>query len=87
MPRLWDGGFGEVEVRRVQPYQATKTYVCPGCHRNIAPATGHYVAVPELPRQSCGVTGTTPAGTTRAGRRERARRIRTPLRSRRRGPR
>ena len=48
MPRLWDGGFGTVEVRRVQPYQATKTYVCPGCHRDIPPATGHYVAVPEL---------------------------------------
>ena len=48
MPRLWDGGFGAVEVRRVQPYQATKTYVCPGCHRDIPPATGHYVAVPEL---------------------------------------
>ena len=36
---LWDGGFGTVEVRRVQPYEATKAYVCPGCHRQIA--AGH----------------------------------------------
>ena len=43
---LWDGGFGDVEVRRVQPYEATKAYVCPGCHRPISPGTGHYVAVP-----------------------------------------
>ena len=43
---LWDGGFGPVEVRRVQPYEATKTYVCPGCHQQISRGTGHYVAVP-----------------------------------------
>ena len=24
---LWDGGFGTVDVRRVQPYEATKAYV------------------------------------------------------------
>jgi hypothetical protein len=35
-----------VEVRRVQPYQATKTYVCPGCGRDLLPGTGHLVAVP-----------------------------------------
>jgi hypothetical protein len=34
------------EVRRVQPYQATKTYLCPGCHGDIAPGTGHLVVVP-----------------------------------------
>jgi hypothetical protein len=45
-PGLWDGRFGAVEVRRVQPYEATKTYVCPGCHHEIRPGTGHYVAVP-----------------------------------------
>jgi hypothetical protein len=43
---LWDGGFGAVELRRVQPYEATKAYVCPGCHHRIAEGTGHYVAVP-----------------------------------------
>lgn len=43
---LWNGGFGTVEVRRVQPYEATKTYVCPGCHHQIAAGIGHYVAVP-----------------------------------------
>ena len=42
------GGFGELEVRRVQPYEATKGYVCPGCHRDIPKGTGHYVVVPGL---------------------------------------
>ncbi len=36
----------EVEVRRVQPYQAAKFYVCPGCGRDIPAGTGHLVAVP-----------------------------------------
>lgn len=36
----------EVEVRRVQPYEATKSYVCPGCTRDIPAGTGHVVAVP-----------------------------------------
>ena len=41
-----DGGFGAVDLRRVQPFEATKAYVCPGCHHRIAIGTGHYVAVP-----------------------------------------
>lgn len=36
----------EVEVRAVQPYQATKAYLCPGCNREIPKATGHMVVVP-----------------------------------------
>ncbi len=36
----------ECEVRRVQPYQATKTYLCPGCNRDIPAGLGHIVAVP-----------------------------------------
>lgn len=36
----------EVEVRRVQPYEATKTYLCPGCNQDIHSGTGHIVAVP-----------------------------------------
>jgi hypothetical protein len=36
----------EVQVRRVQPYEATKRYVCPGCNRDIPAGTGHYVVVP-----------------------------------------
>jgi hypothetical protein len=36
-----------VEVRRVQPYQATKTYLCPGCNRDIPPGLGHVVVVPD----------------------------------------
>jgi hypothetical protein len=47
-PGLWDGGFGELEVRRVQPYQAAKDYRCPGCHNVIPAGTGHYVVVPAL---------------------------------------
>jgi len=37
----------DVEVRRIQPYQADKTYLCPGCNRDIPPGTGHVVAVPR----------------------------------------
>ena len=37
----------DCEVRRVQPYQATKTYLCPGCNRDIPPGTGHVVAIPH----------------------------------------
>jgi hypothetical protein len=37
----------DVEVRRVQPYEARKTYVCPGCNQDIRPGTGHVVAVPR----------------------------------------
>jgi hypothetical protein len=35
-----------VEVRRVQPYQATKSYLCPGCNQDIPVGTGHVVVVP-----------------------------------------
>lgn len=43
---MWPWPDDEVEVRRVQPYQATKTYRCPGCQQDIRPGTGHVVAVP-----------------------------------------
>lgn len=36
----------EVEVRRVQPYQAAKPYLCPGCGGTVAAGTGHLVVVP-----------------------------------------
>ncbi|MGH9041632.1 MAG: hypothetical protein ACRDZ3_15540 [Acidimicrobiia bacterium] len=36
----------EVEVRHVQPYEALKTYRCPGCDQEIPPGTGHKVVVP-----------------------------------------
>lgn len=35
------------EVRRVQPYEAVKTYICPGCNHDIGPGVGHIVAVPN----------------------------------------
>jgi hypothetical protein len=35
------------EVRRIQPYEATKAYLCPGCNQEIVPGTGHVVAVPR----------------------------------------
>ena len=31
----------------VQPYQATKAYICPGCNQDIPPRTFHVVAVPR----------------------------------------
>jgi hypothetical protein len=36
----------EVEIRRVQPYQARKPYLCPGCNQDIATGLGHLVVVP-----------------------------------------
>lgn len=38
--------FGELEVRLIHPFQATKRYVCPGCNHHVEPGTGHYVVVP-----------------------------------------
>jgi hypothetical protein len=34
-------------VNVIQPYQARKTYTCPGCDLDITPGTGHLVVVPE----------------------------------------
>ena len=39
-------GPGLAEMRRIQPYQADKTYICPGCNQEIRPGTGHLVIVP-----------------------------------------
>ena len=39
-------GAEGVEVRRVQPSQARKAYMCPGCQQPILPGTGHVVVVP-----------------------------------------
>jgi hypothetical protein len=36
----------ELEVSRVQPYEARKSYLCPGCNRDIPDGTGHVVVVP-----------------------------------------
>ena len=41
------GSDADVEVRRVQPFQATKRYLCPGCNQHIEPGTGHVVVVPR----------------------------------------
>ena len=40
------GDEAEVEVRRVQPYQARKPYVCPGCNQDVGVGVGHLVVVP-----------------------------------------
>ena len=37
----------EMEVRRIQPYQALKAYLCPGCNQEIPARTGHLVVVPH----------------------------------------
>jgi hypothetical protein len=37
----------EVDVRHVQPYQAEKSYRCPGCDHDIRPGEGHEVVVPR----------------------------------------
>ncbi|HUQ38913.1 MAG TPA: hypothetical protein VM030_02075 [Acidimicrobiales bacterium] len=38
--------IGEVEVRRIQPYEARKAYLCPGCNHDIEEGVGHVVVVP-----------------------------------------
>ena len=38
--------FGDYQVRLIHPFQASKSYTCPGCHHEIPPGTGHYVVVP-----------------------------------------
>jgi hypothetical protein len=43
-----DSEGNEVQVRRVQPYEATKSYWCPGCNQDIPPGTGHLVVVPTF---------------------------------------
>jgi hypothetical protein len=42
----WLEDDGEVELRRIQPYEATKAYVCPGCNQVIPKGAGHLVVVP-----------------------------------------
>lgn len=37
----------EVEVQPVQPYQARKTYTCPGCNQDIGVGVGHLAIVPR----------------------------------------
>ncbi|MFV0316936.1 MAG: hypothetical protein ACK5O2_08235 [Microthrixaceae bacterium] len=47
MPRFLDHtATAECDVRFVQPYEAHKAYICPGCNRDIPARTGHVVAVP-----------------------------------------
>jgi ribosomal protein L37AE/L43A len=60
---LWDGGFGVVELRRIQPYEATKTYICPGCHqpRSRRESATSWRCRPTRP--TCVATGTRRAGT------------------------
>ena len=53
---------GPVEVRHVQPYQAVKTYRCPGCDHEIPPGLGHEVVVPRRRARASGATGTPGAG-------------------------
>ncbi len=36
----------DADVRFIQPYEATKTYLCPGCRHDIPPGMGHMVVVP-----------------------------------------
>lgn len=46
-PSAGRDGEDDVDVRRVQPYEATKAYLCPGCNQEIPRGTGHVVAVPR----------------------------------------
>lgn len=44
--RQVDANGMTVDVERVQPYQATKIYWCPGCNQDIPKGMGHLVVVP-----------------------------------------
>ena len=47
VPRLTDPSDTEdTEVRFIQPYEAIKVYLCPGCNRDIPVGMGHMVAIP-----------------------------------------
>jgi hypothetical protein len=37
----------EWDVRHVQPYEAVKAYLCPGCNGEIPRGLGHEVVVPR----------------------------------------
>ena len=39
--------LGSLSVRRVQPYEAVKSYRCPGCGRELPAGTGHYIVIPD----------------------------------------
>jgi len=41
-----EGDPDALDVRHVQPYEAVKTYRCPGCDHEIPPGLGHEVVVP-----------------------------------------
>jgi hypothetical protein len=43
-----DSTLGPLIVKPIQPYQASKSYTCPGCAGDIGPGEGHLVVVPEL---------------------------------------
>jgi hypothetical protein len=38
----------ELDVRILQPFQATKSYQCPACNHTIAKATANIVVVPRV---------------------------------------
>jgi len=48
MPKSHPDLWADAEVRFVQPYEAHKSYECPGCNREIPTGTFHVVAVPPL---------------------------------------
>ena len=41
-----DTPFGDELVKPIQPYQARKSYLCPGCESIIEVGVGHVVVVP-----------------------------------------
>lgn len=47
---------GRFLVRTVPGSRATKTYTCPGCHRQILPGTPHMVTWPAEPTFGAGTT-------------------------------
>ena len=47
IPRVLDpSAVDDAKIHYILPADATKTYICPGCNRDIPPGLGHMVAVP-----------------------------------------
>ena len=40
-------GLDDEVIHPVQPYQAVKTYTCPGCESTIETGVGHLVVIPQ----------------------------------------
>jgi hypothetical protein len=48
IPGIGSWAEADLDVRILQPFQATKTYQCPACNQPITKGTANVVVVPRL---------------------------------------